>query len=336
MADTSGPSGPVSAPTPAAAPDTESDLSSFLDSYDNALAEPPSPPHKGLAALTLGAVGVVYGDIGTSPIYAFREAIKPVAGDAILPADVLGLLSLLIWSLILIVTVKYVLILLRADNRGEGGVLALYMLARQAMGRRSLLVLGLGIAGAALFYRRRGDHAGDFGPVGGRGAGADPAAAADLGSARHAGHPDRPVRGPASWHVADAPVGSVRSRRCGFWCWRGSGSGILPTIPAVLAAFNPVAWRAFLSGHLGITSVVLGAVFLSVTGAEALYADLGHFGRRPIALAWIVLVFPALVLNYLGQGALVLADPTAALTRSFAASRPLPCLPSCCWPRRPR
>ena len=131
--------------------DAETDIPTFPDQLDDEVSEPVGLPKHGLATLTLGAIGVVYGDIGTSPIYAFREAIKPVAGATIARAEVLGLLSLLIWTLILIVTIKYVLILLRADNRGEGGVLSLYTLARAAMGRRSIVVLGLGIAGAALF-----------------------------------------------------------------------------------------------------------------------------------------------------------------------------------------
>ncbi|OZA07951.1 MAG: hypothetical protein B7Y02_13165, partial [Rhodobacterales bacterium 17-64-5] len=133
---------------PSAADETDDDISAYLD---DSASEPAHPPRQGLPALVLGAIGVVYGDIGTSPIYAFREAIRPVAGSTVAQADVLGLLSLLIWTLMLIVTFKYVLILLRADNRGEGGVLSLYTLARLAIGRRSLPVLALGIAGAALF-----------------------------------------------------------------------------------------------------------------------------------------------------------------------------------------
>ena len=316
MSNTTGPSGQVPPSAIAPASDTEGDIAVFPNTDESDQPEPVQAPHKATSALVLGAVGVVYGDIGTSPIYAFREAIKPVAGDTILAAHVLGLLSLLIWTLILIVTVKYVFILLRADNRGEGGVLSLYMLARQAMGRRSMVVLGLGIAGAALFY---GDAV------------ITPAISV-LSAVEGAGlilpeltHWVLPVTlgilialflvqytGTARIAVWFGPITAlwfIVLALIGIW-------HIVET-PAVLASFNPVWGVRFLVNNPGLTAVVLGAVFLAVTGAEALYADLGHFGRRPIMLAWIGLVFPALVLNYLGQGALVLADPAAAADPFF-------------------
>lgn len=270
-------------------------------------------------------MGVVYGDIGTSPIYAFREAIRPVSGTTVAQADVLGLLSLLIWTLMLIVTFKYVLILLRADNRGEGGVLSLYTLARLAIGKRSLPVLALGIAGAALFV---GDAV------------ITPAISV-LSAVEGAGlvlpsleHWVLPVtlgilvalfvaqkQGTARIAIGFGPIMVI---------WFGllavTGIAHIIAVPAVLEAFNPLWALEFLTGHLAITSIVLGAVFLAVTGAEALYADLGHFGRKPIMLAWIVLVFPALVLNYLGQGALVLADPSA-ISDPFFKSVPTAALP---------
>ncbi len=300
--------------------DAETDISTFLASID-ADQEEQLPPSRGLAAMVLGAVGVVYGDIGTSPIYAFREAIRPVAGDVIAPADVLGLLSLLIWTLTLIVMVKYVLILLRADNRGEGGVLSLYMLARQAMGRRSMIVLGLGIAGAALFV---GDAV------------ITPAISV-LSAVEGAGLILPSLETwvlPVTLGILIALFVVQRHGTAEIATWFGpitavwfivlAGTGLyhIAASPAVLWAFNPIWGVRFLAGHLAITSVVLGAVFLAVTGAEALYADLGHFGRKPIMIAWIGLVFPALVLNYLGQGALVLADPAAAADPFFRSVPP--------------
>ena len=273
------------------------------------------PGQGGLAALTLGAVGVVYGDIGTSPIYAFREALRPVAGDGLVRAEVVGLCSVLIWTLILIVSFKYVTILLRADNRGEGGVLALYTLVRLALGRRSYALLALGVAGAALFF---GDaiitpaisvlsavegleliapHFADFVlPV------TLGILVALFAVQRH---------GTATISKAFGPITAV-------WFAVLGVTGVLHILgdPSILWALDPrnAAW--FLSFEGPRTFLVLGAVFLAVTGAEALYADLGHFGKKPIRLAWYLLVFPALSLNYLGQGALVMDRP-GALTNPF-------------------
>ena len=286
----------------------ELDIADYL--REDALPPPPEARHRGLLALALGAVGVVYGDIGTSPLYAFRETLRYMSGDGVDRAEVLGLLSLLIWTLILIVTVKYVAVLLRADNRGEGGVLALYTLVRLAIGHRSVPVLALAIAGAALF-------AGD--------AAITPAisvlSAVEGLALIWPGAQDLvlPVatavltvlfavqsRGTGRIAAAFGPVTAVW-----FLTLAGLGAAQVIAAPEVLAAFNPL-WAVDLIGsHLGVAFAVMGAVFLAVTGAEALYADLGHFGRRPIVLAWAVLVFPALVLNYLGQGALVLRRPEA-------------------------
>ena len=289
--------------------DDSLDLATYLREEGD---EPPAPavPHSRLA-LTIGAVGVVYGDIGTSPIYAFREALRPVAADGLLPSEVLGLLSLLIWTLILIVMVKYVLILLRADNRGEGGVLALYTLARVAIGRRSIPVLALAIAGAALF-------AGD-------------AIITPAISVLSAVEGTKLILPAMSNFVVPITLGILVAlfmvQRKGtatiagafgpitvLWFVVLAALGLWHIVaqPQVLAAFNPWYAGEFLATHRTVAFIVLGAVFLSVTGAEALYADLGHFGRKPIVLAWIALVFPALVLNYLGQGALVLSDPATA------------------------
>lgn len=261
-------------------------------------------------ALAVGAVGVVYGDIGTSPLYAFREALRPIAHDGVTQADVLGLLSLIIWTLIINVSIKYLVFLLRADNRGEGGVLALYTLTRLAIGRRSIPVLALAILGASLFY---GD--------------AIITPAISVLSAVEGTELILPAMEP--WVVpltlvilfflfvvqrkGTATIARAFGPITVVWFSVMGLLGVVQIIqnPAVLGAFNPVWGIEFLLAHKAIAFMVLGAIFLAVTGAEALYADLGHFGRKPIILAWFCLIFPALVLNYLGQGALVLSDPTA-------------------------
>ena len=269
----------------------------------------------GLAALTLGAVGVVYGDIGTSPLYALREALRLAAADGVTRAEVLGVVSLLLWALILIVTLKYVLFLLRADNRGEGGILSLLALAQGTMGGRTAAVFALGVAGAALFF---GD--------------AIITPAISVLSAVEGLKLITPRFEPYVLPLAIvllALLFLVQSRGTGvvaawfgpitalwFLAMAAAGAIHIADDPGVLAALNPVHGAVFLGEHGLVGVLVLGAVFLAVTGAEALYADLGHFGRRPIQLAWFALVFPALALNYLGQGALVLADP-AALDNPF-------------------
>ncbi|HQY44013.1 MAG TPA: potassium transporter Kup [Paracoccaceae bacterium] len=293
--------------------DTEElDLADYLrDESEDVGAEALAHKQQGFAALLIGAVGVVYGDIGTSPIYAFREALHAAAPVGVVEANVLGLLSLLIWTLILVVTVKYVFVLLRADNRGEGGILAIYTLARLSIGHRSLPVLMLAICGAALF-------AGD--------AIITPAISV-LSAVEGAG---LVLPSLTDWVVPTTlailmVLFAVQSRGTGpiavafgpimcLWFLTLAGFGLwhLVANPAVLAAFNPLWGIRFLMNNAGLAFAVMGAVFLAVTGAEALYADLGHFGRRPIMMAWIVLVFPALLLNYLGQGAYVLSHPFAA------------------------
>ncbi len=280
---------------------------------------------QGVAALTLGAIGVVYGDIGTSPIYAFREALKATGAAVPGAPEVLGILSLLIWTLILIVTVKYVFVLLRADNRGEGGILALYTLVRLAAGKRSVPVLLLALGGAALF-------AGD-------------AAITPAISVLSAVEGMELILPSMTNYVIPITLGILMAlffvqRRgtasvarlfgpiCVVWFLALAGLGLwhITDEPAVLRAFNPLWGLDFLLDHPGVAFVVLGAVFLAVTGGEALYADLGHFGRRPIMLAWFGLVLPALVLNYLGQGAMALADPEQA-ENSFFGLAPEAMLP---------
>ena len=278
---------------------------------------------QGMAALTLGAVGVVYGDIGTSPIYAFREAIRATGAATPGAPEVLGILSLLIWTLILIVTVKYVFFLVRADNRGEGGILSLYTLVRLAAGKRSVPVLLLALAGAALF-------AGD----------ATITPAISVLSAVEGLELVLPAMTayviPVTLGIlialfmaqrhGTASVARLFGPICVLWFLTLGGLGLahIAEGPFVLASFNPAWGVDFLIDHPGVAFVVLGAIFLAVTGGEALYADLGHFGRKPITIAWFALVLPALVLNYLGQGAMVLANPHLAEESFFAlASEPL-------------
>ena len=270
----------------------------------------------GLAALTLGAIGIVYGDIGTSPLYAFREALR--ATGAVTPGagEVLGILSLLIWTLILIVTVKYIFFLLRVDNRGEGGILALYTLVRLAAGKRSVPVLMLALAGAALF-------AGD----------AAITPAISVLSAVEGAELVLPSLEPFVLPLTvgilialflmqrggTAKIARLFGPICVVWFLTLAGLGLwhIGETPSVLASFNPIWGLVFLFEHTGVAFVVLGAIFLAVTGGEALYADLGHFGRKPIKLAWFGLVLPALVMNYLGQGAMVMAHPERAENSFF-------------------
>ena len=262
-------------------------------------------------ALTIGSVGVVYGDIGTSPLYALREAVTAAgAGGTATREAVLGVLSLILWALIVVVTLKYVLILLRADNKGEGGTLALMALAQRALGRRAGAVVLCGIISAALFY---GDAV------------ITPAlsvlsAIEGLKIATPAFEPfivpltvvilvalfAVQSRGTASVAAFFGPITEL-------WFIAIAIPGLVYVVghPEVLLAFNPAYAVQFLASHGVIGLITLGAVFLAVTGAEALYADLGHFGKKPIQTAWVVLVLPALAINYLGQGALVLADPKA-------------------------
>ncbi len=276
-------------------------------------AEPPQSP---FWVLLLGAVGVVYGDIGTSPLYALRESLR-AAGGTTTRADVLGICSLLLWALIVVVTAKYVLFLLRADNNGEGGTLSLLALARSAVRRRArIVVFALGIAGAAFFY---GDSAitpaiSVLSAVEGLGIitpALDPyvmAIATVILIALFAIQ----SRGTASVSALFGPVILVW-----FVTLAVGGAVHIARDPEILWAFLPTYAAGFLFHHGFVGFIVLGAVFLVVTGAEALYADMGHFGRAPIQAAWLGLVFPALTINYLGQGALVLADPTAAANPFF-------------------
>lgn len=261
-----------------------------------------------LAALTLGAVGVVYGDIGTSPLYAFREALSQAMEGGITRWDILGVLSLALWALVIVVTLKYVFFLSRMDNNGEGGVLSLMALVKHATQGRWRGVLVLGAIGAALFY---GDAiitpalsvlsaVEGLKTIPGLEAMNQPTILG-LTVAVLVGLFALQSRGTASVAVLFGPV-------CLVWfaVLAVLGGWYILQTPQILAAFNPYYAVLFLMTH-GLTGLfVLGAVFLTVTGAEALIADMGHFGRQPIQLGWLGLVWPALTLNYLGQGAIAL------------------------------
>ncbi|WP_254603045.1 potassium transporter Kup [Sphingomonas bacterium] len=264
-----------------------------------------------MAALTIGAIGVVFGDIGTSPLYAFRDALTPAAGDGIDPSEILGVLSLALWALFLVVTVKYVLFLMRADNQGEGGVLALTALARRALGWRSRTALLLGAAGAALFY---GDAIitpalSVLSAVEGMQTIPSTAAFFDQNTVLTVtivilvGLFAIQSRGTADISRLFGPV-------CMLWFLTIGGLGLwhIADEPTIFRVLVPTYGIDLLLTH-GVTGLfVLGAVFLTVTGAEALTADMGHFGVKPIRIGWFFLVAPALVLNYLGQGAFALAS----------------------------
>src|SRR3954468_426011 len=262
-------------------------------------------------SLALGSIGVVFGDIGTSPLYAFREAVAGAAqGHPVTRIIVLGVLSLILWALFIVVTAKYVLLLLRADNNGEGGTLSLMALGQRALGRRSWPLLALGVIGASMFL---GDSMitpaiSVLSAVEGLKLAA-PAlehyvvpltvfilvalfSVQSSGTARVA-----TAFGPVMivWFTAIAVMGLIH----------------ISDDPSVLAAINPWHGIHFLLSHGTIGLVTLGAVFLAVTGGEALYAAREHCGRKPIQSAWLFFVLPALLINYFGQGALVLSNPAA-------------------------
>jgi KUP system potassium uptake protein len=263
--------------------------------------------------LVVGAIGVVYGDIGTSPLYTLRTAFTGSFGLSLTPDNVLGVLSVIFWALLVVVTLKYITLIMRADNRGEGGILALTALVSRGIESRDRLrwwLVGLGIFGAAMFY---GD-----GMI-------TPAitvlgAVEGLGVIAPAMHPFIvPVsivilvalfaiqrKGTASIGAVFGPVMAIWFVVLGVL-----GAMEIARGPAVLAALEPIYAFRFVARNPEIAFVAFGAVVLAVTGTEALYADMGHFGKSPIRRAWLFFVFPALLLNYFGQGALVLADPAA-------------------------
>jgi len=280
-------------------------------------ASPETHAKAPLPALILGAVGVVYGDIGTSPLYALRESLSHASKAGELTQDaIIGATSLLIYALIFTVTAKYVLFLMRADNRGEGGILSLMALAQSALGRRAQVVFLLGVAGAALFS---GDAI------------ITPAISVlsaveglDLVTEQfkdYVNFKEYVIPITMAILIALFWVQSHGTARVAaffgpimliFFLVIGALGAIhIPDAPETLYAFNPLIGLRFLFNHGWLGFAVLGSVFLGVTGAEALYADMGHFGRLPIQAAWTFFVLPALLLNYLGQGALILSDASA-------------------------
>ena len=281
------------------------------------------PSKQSTAALTLLALGVVYGDIGTSPLYAVKETFNPAHGIPLDAGNILGGASAIFWALMIVVSLKYVTLVLKADNRGEGGIMALLALASSAVRDRPRLravLLAAGVFGAALFY---GDAV------------LTPAISVlsaveglEVGTAAF-----KPYVVPIASGVLIAlfliqrhgtgVVGALFGPVCALWFLALAAAGVSNIVanPAILEALNPVHAVRFATGHGVASFVVLGAVLLAVTGAEALYADMGHFGKRAIRLAWFWIVAPALVLNYFGQGALLLSQP-AALENPFFLSYP--------------
>src|SRR6202049_4831513 len=268
---------------------------------------------KPLAALTLAALGVVYGDIGTSPLYAAKETFSPAHGIALSTENVLGGLSTIFWSLMIVVSLKYVVLIMRASNKGEGGIMALLALASSAVKshpRRFAMIMLLGVFGASLFY---GDAV------------LTPAISVlsaveglEVGTTAF-----KPYVVPIAVGVV---IGLFALQRQGtsllgalfgpvavVWFLAIAALGIrgIASAPEVVWALNPLHALDFVTQHGWSSFVVLGAVLLAFTGAEALYADMGHFGKGPIRIAWFALVFPALILNYFGQGALLIRNPAA-------------------------
>jgi len=274
-------------------------------------------------ALALGSIGVVFGDIGTSPLYAFKESIHHInnAPDGVLLRnDVLGVISLMVWSLIIIVTMKYVLLLMRLDNRGEGGTLSLMALVQRTIGKRTPLLFVVAVCSAGMFF---GD--------------ALLTPAVSVLSAVEGLSVIPALKGQVEPFIlpialiilvglfliqkkGTSVVGGLFGPICLVWFLVLAALGIYHIVldgAAILVALSPHYAVVFLATHSVLGFVVLGSVFLTVTGAEALYADMGHFGRKPIAAMWGWLVLPALLLNYLGQGAMVLASPETAASPFF-------------------
>jgi KUP system potassium uptake protein len=274
-----------------------------------------TPQGRYLAMLSVAALGVVYGDIGTSPLYALHETFSGRLGIPPTPENVLGVLSLVFWSLILVVTIKYHIVIIRADNKGEGGVLALMALvqgSRQARGLppRHVMII-LGIFGAALIYAD-----GALTPAISVLGATEGLEVATPGLARIIVPLTLVILIGLFWfqNHGTARIGAVFGPIMLAWFWTIAILGVVAIVrqPSVLAAVSPVHAVELFVQNPGRAFVVLGAVFLVVTGGEALYADLGHFGHRAIQVAWFSTAGPALVLNYFGQGALLLRDPSAA------------------------
>jgi KUP system potassium uptake protein len=277
---------------------------------------------KRLAVLALAALGVVYGDIGTSPLYAMKEVFGGNHPIPISDANIFGSLSLFFWALIIIVSIKYVIFIMRADNRGEGGVMAMIALAlREAKGkpRQMKAIMVIGVLGAGMFY---GD--GMVTPA--------MSVLSAVEGLEVATPAFRPFVIPITILVlfglffvqrnGTAVVGAFFGPIMVLWFSTLAVLGLHNVIahPAILTALNPMYGLDFLFSNKALALVAMGNVVLAVTGAEALYADMGHFGRKPIQRAWFAFVLPALVLNYFGQGALILVDPAAAQNPFFLSA----------------
>jgi KUP system potassium uptake protein len=271
------------------------------------------PGSSNRAALTLGALGVVYGDIGTSPLYVMKTVFDPANGLTLNAANLVGIISLIFWSLMVVVTLKYVTLIMRADNHGEGGIMALLSLAASSVADKPKLrhmLLMSGVFGAALFY---GD--GVITP------------AISVLSAVEGLELAAPVLTPYVVQITlvvlvilfmlqkrgTAGIGAVFGPVMVVWFLVLAGSGLIHLLraPGILAALNPLTGLEFALKHRWLAFVALGSVVLALTGAEALYADMGHFGAGPVRISWFALVLPALTLNYFGQGALLLDHPGA-------------------------
>ena len=293
-------------------PSTPSDTAQpKADANAPAPQTPAQPNPRNLWKLVLGSIGVVYGDIGTSPLYAMRESLHAAGGENVGRPEVLGVVSLLIWTLILIVSFKYVVLVMRADNRGEGGTLSLVALVQQALQKRPGWLLAIGVVGISLFF---GDAmitpamsvlsavegmaivAPGFGPM------VVPTTIVII-----VGLFLFQAQGTERVSILFGPIMVLWFLVLGIM-----GLTHLSEDASILYALNPSYGVAFLAQHQLASFFILGSIFLAVTGGEALYADMGHFGRRPIRLAWGILIFPSLALSYLGQGAFVLANPEAA------------------------
>ena len=276
-------------------------------------------------ALVFGSIGVVYGDIGTSPLYAFKESLFHVMGDGTTATapEVIGVVSMIIWALMIVVTLKYVILVMQMDNKGEGGTLSLMALAQRALGRRTPWLFVIGVLGASMFY---GD--------------ALITPAISVLSAVEGLEEVPALAAPIAPWILPIGIGvlialfALQSRGTAIvgrffgpimvvWFITIGAIGIyhIADAPQVLGALSPVPAFEFIIEHKFLSFVVLGAVFLAVTGAEALYADMGHFGRTPIRIAWIGFVLPALALNYLGQGAFVIQHLEGFNTGYMAAAR---------------
>jgi KUP system potassium uptake protein len=276
-----------------------------------ALGHSSSTHHRATAVLVVGAIGVVFGDIGTSPLYALKTAFSPEYRIPLTPDNVMGILSLIVWSMVWVITIKYLFVMMRADNNGEGGILALLALALRETKTKPVtkwVVISIGIFGAAMFY---GDSM--ITP------------AISVLSAVEGLEIATPVFSPFVIPITiaviailffiqshgTAKVGSFFGPVTIVWFLAIGAAGVaqLANNPSVLWALKPEYAVDFVFAYPGLGFFVLGAVFLALTGGEALYADMGHFGKKPIRIAWIILVFPALLLNYFGQAAFVLSTP---------------------------